>query len=91
MTTAYPLPAILDTAAAGPLRAALLARIETGMPVLVNGSGVTRVGLACLQVLASARITAEAAALRYRMDSPSAALRDMAVLARLDVALDPVA
>jgi chemotaxis protein CheX len=89
--TAHALAASLDTAAAAPLRAALLARIEGRQPILLDGGSVARVGLACLQVLASARATAAAEGLGYRIANPSGALRDMAALARLDALLDPVA
>jgi chemotaxis protein CheX len=87
---AHPLPAILDTSAAGPLRHALLARIEQSAPLHLDGAEVTRAGLACLQVLASARATAAAQGIGFRIDNASDPLTRMIALARLDVALDPV-
>ncbi len=87
----HPLPATLDTTAAGPLRHALLARIERGEPLHLDGSEVTRIGQACLQVLASARATAAARGLAFRLDPRSDALGRMVTLARLDAALDSAA
>lgn len=81
------LPATLDTSAAGPLRLALVDRIERGEPIVLNGSGVTRAGLACLQVLASARATADARGLAFRLDDCSDALAQMIALSHLDEAL----
>lgn len=84
------LPATLDTTAAGPLREALLARIGRGEPLHLDGSEVVRIGQACLQVLASARASAAAAGIGFRLYRPSEALHRMIQLARLDAALDPV-
>lgn len=81
------LPAALDTAAAGPLRSMLLDRIERGEPVLLDGGEVTRAGLACLQVLASASHMAATRGLDFRIDHGSNALIRMIGLARLDAAL----
>ncbi|MCP3735587.1 STAS domain-containing protein [Sphingomonas sp. RP10(2022)] len=86
----HPLPATLDTSAAGPLRHALLARVERGEPLHLDGADVVRAGQACLQVLASARATAADRGLAFRIDHPSDALARMMTLARLDAALDPV-
>jgi chemotaxis protein CheX len=88
---AFPLPATLDTSAATPLRHALLAGIERGEPLRLNGAEVVRVGQACLQVLASGRATASDRGLGFRIDDPSDALTRMIQLARLDVLLDPAA
>jgi len=82
------LPEILDTSAAVPLRIALLDRIDRGEPVLLDGSEVTRAGLACLQVLASARATAAEQDVAFRLDQPSEALARMIELAGLAEALD---
>lgn len=87
--TAYALESSLDTAAATPLRQELLNRIDARQPILLDGAEVMRVGLACLQVLTSARIAAEAEGLPFAINNPSAALRDMAALARLDAVLEP--
>ena len=81
------LPATLDTSAAVPLRRALLDRLDRGEPVHLDGSEVARAGLACLQVLASGRMTAEARGLDFRLDHCSDALGRMIALARLDDAL----
>lgn len=89
--TAHPLPATLDTSAAGPLRHALLARVERAESLHLDGSEVVRIGQACLQVLASARATAVASGLGFRLDSRSDALTRMISLARLDAALDTAA
>jgi chemotaxis protein CheX len=85
MTTppAMPLTAVLDTAAAGPLRFALCRAIEDGTPLTIDGSAVERVGLACLQVLAAARAAAAAAGVGFGIIRPSTPLADMAKLAGL--------
>ncbi len=85
----HSLPAVLDTSAAGPLRHALLARLDKGESLRIDGAEVARIGQACLQVLASARATAAARGLDFRIDHPSDALDRMTKLARLDVALAP--
>ncbi|WP_267395659.1 MULTISPECIES: STAS domain-containing protein [unclassified Sphingomonas] len=90
MTDPYPLGTSLDTAAAGPLRAALLGLVERRQPMLLDGAGVARVGIACLQVLASARATAAADGLGYHLADASEPLAAMATLAGLAVVLDPV-
>lgn len=89
--TPHPLAETLDTSAAGPLRHALLARADRGEALHLDGSEVTRIGQACLQVLASARATAVARGLAFRIDDPSEALDRMVALAGLDTALAPVA
>lgn len=88
-SSAQPLPATLDTSAATPLRHALLARLDQGEALRLDGSDVARVGQACLQVLASARATAVARGLDFRIDHPSEALERMMIVARLDTALEP--
>ena len=88
--TAHPLAPSLDTAAATPLRAELLTRIEQRQPLLLDGSAVTRVGQACLQVLAGARAAAAAEGLPFAVADPSEPLRDMAATARLDAVLEPL-
>lgn len=87
--TAHALPPSLDTAAAVPLRQELLARLDARQPLDLDGSGVTRVGLACLQVLVGAHVAAMAQGVAFRITEPSAALRDMASLARLDAMFEP--
>ena len=85
-----PLAPTLDTSAAVPLRHALLGLIERGEALRLDGAEVARVGQACLQVLASARATAAARGLSFRLEPRSDALVRMVTLARLDAALDPV-
>ncbi|MBI0475345.1 STAS domain-containing protein [Sphingomonas sp. MA1305] len=87
----HPLPASLDTSAAGPLRHDLIARIERGEALHLGGSEVTRVGQACLQVLAAARACAIDRGLGFRIDDASETLDRMIALARLDAALAPSA
>jgi chemotaxis protein CheX len=53
--SAYPLPAALDAGAAGELARSLLAL--RGQPLVLDASGVGRVGALGLQVLVSARRT----------------------------------
>ncbi|WP_267397444.1 MULTISPECIES: STAS domain-containing protein [unclassified Sphingomonas] len=87
---AHQLAASLDTAAAEPLRAALLGRIESRQPLLLDGAEVMRVGMACLQVLASARASAIADRLSYDIGNASMPLREMATLAGFAAVLEPV-
>jgi chemotaxis protein CheX len=49
------LPAILDLAAAAPLKEVLLAR--RGQKISIDGAAVVRAGVPCLQVLLAARQT----------------------------------
>ncbi len=89
--TAYLLDPVLDTAAAAPLRERLLVSLQLRRPVALDGSGVERLGLACLQVLASARAVAEGSGLGFSIADPSPAFSDMVRLSRLDAVLEPVA
>ena len=86
---AHPLPATLDTSAATALRDTLSASIDRGEPLHLDGNEVARIGQACLQVLASARLTAIARGVGFRLDNPSDALARMITLARLDAVRDP--
>lgn len=86
--TAHPLAPSLDTAAAAPLRLYLLGLIERHKPLVLDGSGVTRAGQACLQVLACAREEARTDGLAFRIENPSDALAGMAALAGLATVLD---
>ena len=83
------LAARLDTAAADPLRHALLAMLGRGEALALDGGAVERAGLACLQVLAAARAAAIAGGTGYRVAQPGAALAGMAGLAGLDAVLAP--
>lgn len=85
------LSSVLDTGAAEPLRQALLARVDAGDDLLLDGAGVERAGLACLQVLASARASAAAAGLAFGVQKPSQDLTAMVTLAGMDDLLSPLA
>ena len=87
---AYPLPTILDTDAAIPLRQVLSASIERGEDIHCEGVDVTRIGQACLQVLASARASALAQDTGFRIDNASDAMRRMIAISALADALAPV-
>jgi chemotaxis protein CheX len=82
------LATILDTAAAAPLRQALKQAVAAssgdGTPLILDGSGVERAGLACLQVLAAGRSAAVQGGVDLRIDPVSPALVGMATLAGLD-------
>lgn len=90
MTSEYRLAAILNTAAADELRDALSDRIAAAAALSLDGAAVDRIGQACLQVLASARATAAAKGLRFRLDPRSDALAQMIALGGLDTSLAPV-
>ncbi len=79
-----PLPAILDTAAATPLRQTLCEAITAGRPLVLDGAGVERIGQASLQVLVAGERAAARAAVDFRILAPSPALAEMATLAGLD-------
>ncbi|SEN09697.1 chemotaxis protein CheX [Sphingomonas gellani] len=81
---------VLDTVAAEPLRQALLAYTEAGEAVLMDGSAVDRAGLACLQVMASARESAAASGLAFDIRSSSEGLTAMVVLAGMESLLAPL-
>ncbi|KQN37412.1 hypothetical protein ASG37_10165 [Sphingomonas sp. Leaf407] len=81
--TPLPLSAVLDTAAAPALRDLLVERLSAGEPLLLDGSGVERIGQACLQVLIAAETAARAAGVAFAIDAPSPALADMTALAGL--------
>ena len=79
-----PLPQSLVTAAAAPLRTALLDRLDRREAVLLEGGEVERVGLACLQVLAAAKAAADGEGLGFAIIEPSNPLREAATLAGVD-------
>lgn len=68
------LPAILDLTAAGPLAAEFLA--HRGTPLMVDGSGVERMGAQCLQVLLAARNAWAADGHAFSIESPSETLTE---------------
>ncbi len=79
-----PLPAVLDTPAADPLRVTLRQAVEKGQPLLLDGAAVERIGTACLQVLLAGREAAARGALPFAIVNPAPALVEMAALAGLD-------
>jgi chemotaxis protein CheX len=64
------LPATLDLTAAAPLARELAA--HRGQPLLIDASGVRRLGGLCLQVLLSARASWDADRLAFGVIDPSA-------------------
>ena len=75
--TALSLAPVLDTAAAVPLRQALLDLIASGDPITLDGSQVAQAGQACLQVLASAQAMAASIPTDFELNSPSEPLASM--------------
>lgn len=71
------LPPILDLTAAGPLAAEFLA--HRGTPLMVDGSGVERLGAQCLQVLLAARTAWAADGHAFSIESPSEAFTETLV------------
>ena len=78
-----PLASILDTSAAGPLRLSLRQAVERGEPLILDGSGVERIGQACLQVLTAARGADGDRNPSFVIEHASPALTEMATLAGL--------
>ena len=72
------LPAVLNSAAAQPLADLLKERLADSEPVLLDGSAVSQLGQACLQVLLSARATAAGRELAFALNNPSETLSMMA-------------
>lgn len=81
------LAAILDTAAATPLRQTLRTAIDAGQPIRIDAAGVERVGQACLQILVATEAAAESAGIEFSITGASPAFADMATLAALDTLL----
>lgn len=77
------LASILDTAAAGTLRAEVRKAVDRGQPIVIDASAVDRAGQACLQVLVAAEAAAAVAGVPFRLQAPSDAFTDMATLAGL--------
>lgn len=75
------LPAVLDTAAAQPLADILRERLTEGEPLHLDGSAVSQLGQACLQVLLSAREAAARRKLDFAVHDASEAMAAMATLA----------
>lgn len=86
--TLHILPGRLDTGAADGLHGALLDRVAQGQPLRLDGAAVEQVGLACLQLLISARRTAAALQLPFVIEHPSAALLEGISIAGLDALVE---
>jgi len=74
MSNPEQLPAVLNSAAAQPLADLLKERLADNEPILLDGSAVSQLGQACLQVLLSARATAAGRELAFAINNPSEAL-----------------
>lgn|GEM_PF-2144099 len=77
MATILQLPASLDTAAATPLLDAVREQLASAGDLHLDGSGVTELGQACLQVLLGARSAAAKAGLSFSLAQPSEAMSAM--------------
>lgn len=80
------LPGALDTAVAAPLKEALMAALERGLPVVVDASDVSRLSTACIQVLIAGGRAVAGAGRQFIVVRPSEAL----VAAFDDMGLFPV-
>lgn len=85
-----PLPVQCGTAAAEGLRGALLHAAEAGA-VRIDASAVASLGQAVLQLLLSARRTAEVGGVPFDISSPSAAFSDTLARCGLADTLQPLA
>lgn len=81
--TAIVLPATMDRASLIPLAQDMLERCEQSKPLLVNGSKVSRVGLAGLQLLVSGALAAQDKGLSFKLAEPSDELIGAASLSGL--------
>jgi len=77
VATIFQLPASLDTAAATPLLDAVREQLAGAGDLHLDGSGVTELGQACLQVLLSARSAATKAGANFTLAQPSEAMSAM--------------
>jgi chemotaxis protein CheX len=75
------LPPLLNSAAAQPLVELIKERLAANEPIILDGSAVSQLGQACLQVLLSARAAAASRELSFTIDNPSEALSMMADMA----------
>ena len=66
------LPGVLDLGAALPLRSELLR--HRGAPLILDGSGVQRLGGLCLQIVLSAKAAWAAEQIEFELHNPSQAL-----------------
>lgn len=77
------LPATMDKGSLPPLAREMMALCDKGEALVIDGSKVSRVGLAGLQLLASAALTARDRAVDFRIASPSDELVGAASLSGL--------
>ena len=71
------LPAVMNAAAAQPLLDLLKERLADNEPLILDGSAVSQLGQACLQVLLGARAAAGSRELAFSINNPSEALSAM--------------
>ena len=81
MSNPEQLPALLNSAAAQPLVDLLKERLADNEPIILDGSAVSQLGQACLQVLLGARAAAASRKLSFTIHNPSEALSMMADMA----------
>ena len=77
MSNPEQLPAVLNAAAAKPLLDLLKERLADNEPIVLDGSAVSQLGQACLQVLLGARAAADSRELAFTINNPSEALSMM--------------
>ena len=85
------LPATVDRSAVQLLIDALKTAIEAGDEVVIDASGVERIGQSVLQLLLSAQKTAQTAGVAIRIADPSEVLTEAAALTGLSSHLFPLA
>ena len=81
------LPASLDLAAAEALKEMLIAAVDKGGDLVIDGSGVEKVGTPCIQLIVSASRTLRESGHSMKLEEPSEALG--AALAELGLSADP--
>ena len=77
MSNPEQLPAVLNSAAAQPLVDLLKERLADNEPIALDGSAVSQLGQACLQVLLSVRAAAASRQLAFAINNPSDTLSMM--------------
>jgi len=77
MSNPEQLPAVLNSAAAQPLVDLLKERLADNEPIALDGSAVSQLGQACLQVLLSVRAAAASRHLAFAINNPSDTLSMM--------------
>jgi len=81
--TAILLPAIMDKGSLPPLAREMAEQCDKGLPLVVDGSKVGRIGLAGLQLLVSAVFAARDKDLAFEISAPSDELMGAASLSGL--------